>query len=154
MLRYIVFLDYGCGTMPYAPLFSRIASEYIGADLQDNPLASVTIDPATGNVNKEMSSVDIVLSTQVLEHVDSPSLYLREAYRICKKDGFLLLIDTWLLEVSSGIRTTIGGGQPAAFVSSWKTKAGLSCKSLVFLASPQRHFVFFKMLLSRVCRPS
>jgi SAM-dependent methyltransferase len=36
-------------------------------------------------------SYDMVLSTQVLEHVSSPQAYLREAFRVLKPGGVLLL---------------------------------------------------------------
>ncbi len=85
-----VLIDYGCGSMPYRQLFEQKVSEYKGADLSDNPQIQIKLDPL-GHLMCDDASANIVLSTQVLEHVDNPDLYLREAYRVLKKDGLLLL---------------------------------------------------------------
>ncbi|NJM95015.1 MAG: class I SAM-dependent methyltransferase [Acaryochloridaceae cyanobacterium CSU_5_19] len=87
----IVALDMGCGTMPYRSLFTAVVSQYLGADLASNPAADLGIDPATGKVDLQASSVDLVISTQVLEHVESPAAYLAEAHRLCKAEGLLIL---------------------------------------------------------------
>ncbi len=85
-----VLIDYGCGSMPYRQLFEQKVSEYKGADLSENPQIQIKLDPQ-GHLICDDASANIVLSTQVLEHVDNPNLYLREAYRVLKKDGLLLL---------------------------------------------------------------
>src|SRR3546814_1646938 len=41
--------------------------------------------------SSDLEYADIVLSNQVLEHVDSPQGYLEEARRLMKPDGVLLL---------------------------------------------------------------
>jgi SAM-dependent methyltransferase len=92
--RYIdqqeVLVDYGCGSMPYRSLFEQKISKYKGADLSDNPQIEIKIDE-NGRLICPDGSANIVLSTQVLEHVDDPNLYLQEAARILKDDGLLLL---------------------------------------------------------------
>lgn len=85
-----VLLDLGCGEMPYRPLFAPRVARYVGADLPRNPLADVHLDGA-GKVAMPDRSVDIVLSSQVLEHVPSPQAYLAEAYRLLKPSGTLLI---------------------------------------------------------------
>jgi SAM-dependent methyltransferase len=85
-----ILLDLGCGEMPYRPVFAPRIARYVGADLPRNPLADVHID-ASGRVAMPDQSVDIVLSSQVLEHVPSPHDYLREAHRLLKPGGALLL---------------------------------------------------------------
>ena len=85
-----VLIDYGCGSMPYKELFQQKVKEYKGADLSENPQIQIKLDPQ-GHLICDDASANIVLSTQVLEHVDNPNLYLREAYRVLKKDGLLLL---------------------------------------------------------------
>ncbi len=84
-------LDYGCGTMPYKSLFENVVSKYIGADIDDNKLAEVIIDRDSGHIDIQSKSADFIISTQVLEHVESPVNYLREAHRVCKEDGYILL---------------------------------------------------------------
>jgi SAM-dependent methyltransferase len=76
--------------MPYRELFEPYVRKYIGCDLPGNDLADNLIDPS-GVLPFNSSSVDIVLSSQVLEHVEDPSLYLNEAHRILKAKGVLIL---------------------------------------------------------------
>jgi SAM-dependent methyltransferase len=48
------------------------------------------VDPA-GIIDMPEESVGFVLSTQVLEHVEDPKAYLKEAHRILEKEGKLIL---------------------------------------------------------------
>lgn len=82
-------LDYGCADMPYRSFFPANV-EYVGADLAGNPAASVAIN-TDGTVPVPDQSFDAVLSTQVLEHVEDPGLYLAECFRVLKPEGRLLL---------------------------------------------------------------
>lgn len=82
-------LDYGCADAPYRHLFPSSAA-YLAADLAGNPEATVTLNP-DGTVPIADESVDVVLSTQVLEHVADPSLYLSECHRVLRPHGHLLL---------------------------------------------------------------
>jgi SAM-dependent methyltransferase len=84
-------VDFGCGDMPYRPLFEPYAVAYLGADLSDNALADVALDVESGMVDLPDAVADIIVSTQVLEHVRSPQRYLTEAHRICRPDGRLIL---------------------------------------------------------------
>lgn len=83
-------VDYGCGNTPYKPFFEKQVGEYIGADLGNNTNAKIQLEPE-GQIPLANNSIDVVLSTQVLEHVDNPNLYLTEAARILKKDGLLII---------------------------------------------------------------
>ena len=83
-------IDYGCGDVPYLPLFADKVARYVTCDIGINPLAEVTITPE-GKVPLPDESFDIVLSSQVLEHVDDVNVYLAEANRLLDKDGLLLL---------------------------------------------------------------
>ena len=89
-LRGATLVDYGCGSMPYRPLFERYVSRYVGVDLASNEQAEAALDEG-GCTDLPDASADVVLSTQVLEHVDDPSVYLAEAFRVLKPGGLLLL---------------------------------------------------------------
>ena len=84
-------IDLGCGSMPYRSLFRPTIARYLGADIAENPDADILLDPLTGRVDCAAESADVIISTQVLEHVESPSAYLAEARRLVKRDGLLLL---------------------------------------------------------------
>ena len=82
-------LDYGCADMPYRSFFAPDAN-YLAADLPGNPEATVEI-AGDGTVPVADASVDVVLSTQVLEHVGDPGVYLAECARVLRPGGRLLL---------------------------------------------------------------
>lgn len=82
-------LDYGCSDMQYRDLFGE-GIELVGADLPGNELATIEIG-ADGRLPLEDDSFDVVLSTQVLEHVEDPALYLAECERVLRPGGQLLL---------------------------------------------------------------
>ena len=81
-------LDFGCADSPYRDLFD--GAEYLAADLAGNPHATMTLRD-DGTVPVPDDSVDLVLSTQVLEHVADPELYLRECSRVLRPGGHLVL---------------------------------------------------------------
>jgi len=83
-------LDYGCGVKPYKYIFSRYEHEYIGIDVDNNPHADYKIEP-----DKKLpfndEEFDIILSSQVLEHVEDVDLYLSECKRLLRTGGILIL---------------------------------------------------------------
>lgn len=82
-------LDFGCADKPYRGLFSA-ELDYVGADIPGNPRADLTLGP-DGTLPAPDASFDAVLSTQVLEHVQDPPLYMRECARVLRPGGRLLL---------------------------------------------------------------
>lgn len=82
-------VDLGCGTRPYEPLFAGRA-RYVGVDVGPNPKADVLIEPGRPAPLPD-ASADMVLSTQVLEHVVDVDGYLSECQRLLKPGGALLL---------------------------------------------------------------
>jgi SAM-dependent methyltransferase len=82
-------LDYGCGSMPYRCFFPEDVM-YVGADVLGNPDASLELN-SDGTVPVDDASFDVVVSTQVLEHVGEPRLYLSECFRVLRPGGQLLL---------------------------------------------------------------
>ena len=82
-------LDFGCAQRPYEHLMPS-GTEYIGADLAGNPRADLHLTDA-GLVPLPNSCIDVVLSTQVLEHVAEPGPYLRECARLLRPGGSLIL---------------------------------------------------------------
>lgn len=88
-------IDLGCGDQPYRRFFENRGTRYIGADLGTGAEVEITSD---GTVSARDSSVDLVVSFQVLEHVRDLDRYLAEARRLLRDDGRLLLSThgTWL----------------------------------------------------------
>ncbi|HYI38557.1 MAG TPA: methyltransferase domain-containing protein [Thermoleophilaceae bacterium] len=82
-------LDYGCADVPYRHFFPADA-EFVAADLPGNPAATLDLNPDT-TIPAPDDSFDAVLSTQVLEHVGDPELYLSECFRVLRPGGRMLL---------------------------------------------------------------
>ncbi|HVU34452.1 MAG TPA: methyltransferase domain-containing protein [Opitutaceae bacterium] len=81
-------LDYGCGGSPYRPLFPN--AEYRRADLPDTAEIDYVLRP-DGGIDEADGRFDLILSTQVLEHVAAPGAYLRECHRLLAPGGRLFL---------------------------------------------------------------
>jgi SAM-dependent methyltransferase len=88
-------LDYGSGSSPYRSLFPN--SNYLRADLKSSNLVdsdSLDIDFYLDTSSKcpcSDKSFDLILSTQVLEHVKDPTIYINECHRMLKDEGRLIL---------------------------------------------------------------
>jgi SAM-dependent methyltransferase len=82
-------LDYGCADVPYRGFFPA-DTHYVAADLAGNPDATLLLNP-DGTVPADDGSFDAVMSTQVLEHVTDPALYVSEAFRVLRPGGRLML---------------------------------------------------------------
>lgn len=82
-------LDYGCADHPYRNDLPA-GTSYVGADLPGNDDAEVTLRD-DGTVPLPDGGFDMVLSTQVLEHVEDPIRYLAECRRLLRPRGSLVL---------------------------------------------------------------
>jgi SAM-dependent methyltransferase len=83
-------VDFGCGQRPYEPLVAGLGASYIGTDRSTAARSDIRLN-ADGRIDVMDSSFDVVLSTQVLEHVADPRAYLREAHRVLQPGGKLIL---------------------------------------------------------------
>jgi len=82
-----VTVDFGCGAMPYRPLF---AGRYIGIDLTNSHGHPDALAWAEATPLRDRCA-DVVISTQQLEHVADPRAVLAEARRVLRPEGTLLL---------------------------------------------------------------
>jgi len=102
-LKFSKIIDLGCGQIPYLNAFNENeVSEYYGVDLSRESL-NIVKNSFTGlfplilirhnilNTPFANESCDIVISSEVIEHIDEPHLYLKEANRILKNGGYLSL---------------------------------------------------------------
>lgn len=86
-------LDLGCGKKPYKHLYDQFVDSSIGIDVETTPHLNKYIDKFYDGktIPFENDSFDVVLCTEVLEHVENPDLFLTEIHRVLKKDGTLIL---------------------------------------------------------------
>jgi SAM-dependent methyltransferase len=90
-------LDVGCGSRPYEPWLSGV-SEYVGLDAIREAGRPNTIGLAW-QLPFASASFDSVLSTQTLEHIETPALAIAEMARVLRPGGYLILTapQTWRL---------------------------------------------------------
>ena len=87
-----VMLDYGCGGQPYKNFFMPKLSRYIGADVSaaDGICLDIEIEPQQA-LALDGASIDTLLSTQTLEHIEDIEFYISECARLVRPDGVLIL---------------------------------------------------------------
>jgi SAM-dependent methyltransferase len=83
----ITILDYGCGGSPYRSLFPN--SIYKRADFGEMKELDYVIGNDSRVVEKD-GAFDLILSTQVAEHVSEPTVYFAECFRLLKSGGKLI----------------------------------------------------------------
>lgn len=91
-------IDLGAGSAPYRSLFEELGANYVSCDIDvDTDSGTIRIDPGLPVALPE-NHAKAVVSFQVLEHVWDIDWYLREAARLLKEDGTLIISThgTWL----------------------------------------------------------
>jgi SAM-dependent methyltransferase len=88
-LRGAKALDFGAGDSPYREPITAAGISLAFADIEPTDPAVLPI--ADGRVPLPDGSVDVILSTQVLEHVPDVPAYLREAHRLLRPGGLMYL---------------------------------------------------------------
>ena len=86
-------LDVGCGDRPYEYLFKD--GNYTGIDIEDSgrPIDMKKPDYFYNGTHLPFKNeeFDMVICTQVLEHVPDPLLLLKEMSRVCKRGGGVII---------------------------------------------------------------
>lgn len=89
-----VFLDIGCGVMPYRDIIRTAAprlTRYLGLDLEGSAIYRAEVDLRWDGRKIPLAdaSVDSAMLTEVLEHCPEPWVVLKEARRVLKPGGVL-----------------------------------------------------------------
>lgn len=87
-------LDLGCGAAPFFSLYHGLVSEAILADwptsLHQNPCLDCYLDLERPLPFAD-ETFDVIILSDVLEHVIDPNAIFREIYRVLRPDGWVLL---------------------------------------------------------------
>ena len=87
-------LDVGCGSKPFAPLFAGQVSRYRGTDLAASRYLGSARPDAFARAEAQPfrdGTFDTVLGLSMLTYLPEPSRMIREAHRLLKQDGVLIL---------------------------------------------------------------
>jgi SAM-dependent methyltransferase len=88
--------DIGCGNKPFESYIRTLTkkydrSAYRGCDIVQSSEQRVDIICDVTNIEEKSSAYDIVICTQVIEHVFEHSKVFEEAYRLLKPGGFFIV---------------------------------------------------------------
>jgi SAM-dependent methyltransferase len=86
-----VVADVGCGEQPFRTEIERLGGRYLGIDVTQNGRGNVDVIAPITRIPLENQCVDLVLCTEVLEHVSDTYGAFRELSRILRPDGHVVL---------------------------------------------------------------
>lgn len=84
-------LDLGCGKRPFEDIYSKMGYRYHSADYEERANSLDYVCDAQNMPIITSSFYDVVLFTEVLEHIPNPNLALSEIGRILKAGGLIVL---------------------------------------------------------------
>ncbi len=94
-------LDYGCGDGYGCFILADFVKEMHGADINEETIERASLKYKKDNIffhliddnnlQFQENTFDIVISSQVIEHLKDPLIYLKNAWRVLKPGGLLLL---------------------------------------------------------------
>jgi SAM-dependent methyltransferase len=90
-------LDVGCGDQPYRRYFGPV-TEYVGLDVTPGPKVDIVVTPDQ-QWPLEAGRFDVLLCSQVLEHVEHLDITLREMDRVLRPGGTMVLSFPFLYNV-------------------------------------------------------
>lgn len=85
-------LDIGCGEKPYKEMASPYVEQHIGVDHENtfHDKENIDLSGTAYQIPVEANSVDCVLCTYVLEHLEEPGEAITESYRVLKEGGYAI----------------------------------------------------------------
>ena len=88
-----ILLDIGCGEKPYSTMTEGLVSAHLGLDHPASFHSNSKVDIFATAYETALAdkSVDTVLCTVVMEHLERPQDSVREMYRILKPGGHVIL---------------------------------------------------------------
>lgn len=96
-------LDIGCGKMRYKKtILDSGAKKYIGLDLDEGKFTySVKADMYWDGIKIPLQdeSIDNVLLSEVLEHCPNPEIVIKEAFRVIRKGGNILITVPFVYQI-------------------------------------------------------
>ncbi len=82
-------LDLGCGSRPYAPWYTDLVSAVVAID--PAPGSECTVQAFADQIPLVGGCVDVVLCTEVLEHVENLEAAMAEVFRVLRPGGAALI---------------------------------------------------------------
>jgi SAM-dependent methyltransferase len=87
----VAVIDIGCGEQPLRRVVENLGGNYTGVDIDQNLSGTVDVIADIGCVPLPDDSFDVVLCTEVLEHIPNTSAAFVELRRLCRPGGAIIL---------------------------------------------------------------
>ena len=121
----ISILDLGCGDMPFKAFFLGISEKFIGIDNDPNSQADIIQDISEALPFKS-NSFDLVILSEVLEHLEEPLRVIENIKRILKNDGFLFISSPFAFPIHAKPHDFYRYTE--YFFKDYLKKVGINCK--------------------------
>lgn len=89
-------VDVGCGEGPWRSLVRELGAHYLGLDIAQNSTGSVSALCTANALPLADHAVDVVLCTEVLEHVPDPHRAITELKRVLRTGGLAIVTTPFL----------------------------------------------------------
>jgi SAM-dependent methyltransferase len=83
--------DVGCGEQPFRSLIEQLGGSYTGIDIAQNSVGSVDVVADIASIPLPAESFDLLVCSEVLEHVSNTTAAFAELARLCKIGGSIIL---------------------------------------------------------------
>jgi SAM-dependent methyltransferase len=83
--------DVGCGEQPCRALITGLGGRYTGIDARQNSQGNVDVLADIANVPLPDGSFDVIVCTEVLEHVPNTQAAFAELARLCRTNGAIII---------------------------------------------------------------
>jgi len=92
-------LDLGCAKKPFEPLYARYTDSSVGIDVPTTQHEDTRIDVMANGMALpfDREAFDIVLCTEVMEHVPEPQKMLREIRRVLRPGGMAIMTTPFMV---------------------------------------------------------
>jgi SAM-dependent methyltransferase len=87
----VAVVDIGCGEQPLRNVVENLGGNYTGVDVDQNVRGTVDVIADISCVPLPDNSFDVVLCTEVLEHIPDTSAAFVELRRLCRPGGVVIL---------------------------------------------------------------
>jgi SAM-dependent methyltransferase len=96
-----LLLDLGCGNRPFRRIYEKYTEDSVGMDVPYSlhDLGSIQVYASGTDLPFRSGSFDMVLCTEVMEHVAEPESFLREIDRVLMPGGHLVMTVPFLVPV-------------------------------------------------------
>jgi SAM-dependent methyltransferase len=84
-------LDLGCGNKPYEQWYKPVTNTQVGCDISQSSDKKVDVICLATDLKFSDGSFDTVLCTQVMEHVFDHHALVKEAHRVLRQNGHIIL---------------------------------------------------------------